>query len=169
MSTRRRARELALCALYAFELSGNPLSKIFNDLFDDENESEDICQFCIELTNKTFEHHVEFDNMIKTKALNWDFNRIAIIDRIILRIAMCEFLYFDDIPPKVSIDEAIEISKKYSTEKSGKFINGILDSVLSQWKSENIIVKSGRGLVEGSMKKKKNEPFDPHKSKTEIV
>jgi len=169
MSTRRRARELALCALYAFELSKNPLSQVFRDLFEKQSESDDIYRFCSELAKTTSEHLIEFDEVIKEKAINWDFDRIAIIDRIILRIAMCEFLYFNDIPPKVSIDEAIEIAKKYSTEKSGKFINGILDSVLTQWKSEKRILKAGRGLLDKSTAKKKSEPFDPSISKSELV
>ena len=105
--------------------------------------------------------------MIKKKALNWDFDRIAVIDRIILRMAMCEFIYFDDIPPKVSIDEAIEISKKFSTEKSGKFINGILDSVLNEWNQENKINKKGRGLVD--IRKRKNEQIDTIVSNNHIV
>ena len=65
-----------------------------------------------------------------------------------MRMAICEFLYFDDIPPKVSIDEAIEVSKKYSTEKSGHFINGILDGILAHLKKEHLLKKSGRGLNE---------------------
>ena len=65
-----------------------------------------------------------------------------------MKIAICEFLHFEDIPPKVSIDEAIEIAKKYSTEGSGQFINGILDSVLIELRSQNFLKKSGRGLSE---------------------
>jgi len=157
MGTRRRARELALRSLYAAELSENPISEIIENSFQRRDNEDHIIEFCTQLIEKTYEHYNEFDTVIKIKALNWDFKRIAIIDLIILRMAMCEFLYFDDIPPKVSIDEAIEISKKYSTEKSGKFINGILDSVLSEWKATKKIKKSGRGLINN--KKIKNEPF----------
>ncbi len=64
------------------------------------------------------------------KSKNWDFERIAIIDRLIIRMAICEFLFFDDIPPKVSISEAIEIAKKFSTDDSSAFVNGILDAIL---------------------------------------
>jgi N utilization substance protein B len=167
MSTRRKAREMALCALYAQEMSKNSIDYIINDLLTDE-ECGDIKEFCCELVKLTAQHTVEFDKMIKSKALNWDFDRIAIIDRIILRIAMCEFLYFRDIPPKVSMDEAIEIAKIYSTEKSGKFINGILDSVLSEWKKQKKISKSGRGLFNDSARKK-NEPFKSSLSKNEMA
>ncbi len=167
MSSRRKAREMALCALYAHELSKNSIDYIINDLWTDE-DCGDIKEFCSQLVKITLQHTIEFDKMIKRKALNWDFERIAIIDRIVLRIAMCEFLYFCDIPPKVSMDEAIEIAKIYSTEKSGKFINGILDSVLSEWTKQKKINKSGRGLFNDSARGK-NEPFKSSLSKNELA
>jgi len=70
------------------------------------------------------------DEHIRIKSENWEFSRIAILDRLILRIAICEFVYFEDIPAKVSISEAIEIAKKFSTKDSGAFVNGILDAIL---------------------------------------
>jgi transcription antitermination protein NusB len=148
MNSRRRARELALRILYAYELSQTPLSQIIKQHLKRQGKPDLIFDFCVELIYKTSEHIDEFNKIIKQKALNWDFERIAVIDRIIMHIAMCEFLYFTDIPPKVSIDEAIEIAKKYSTEKSGKFINGILDSVLIDWRESNVLTKKGRGLIE---------------------
>ncbi len=148
MSARRKARELALCGLYALEMSENPLEQIRQDVIVSSNANEMIQSFAFELLKKTAEHLDEFDEMIKARTLNWDFDRIAIIDKLILRLSICEFLYFPDIPPKVSIDEAIEISKKYSTEKSGKFINGILDSILSDLRKANRLHKQGRGLIE---------------------
>lgn len=78
--------------------------------------------------------------------------RIALIDKILLRMAICELLYFTDIPPKVSINEAIEIAKIYSTAGSGKFINGILDTILSEEKLGSLN-KTGRGLVDESVNK----------------
>ncbi len=164
MSTRRRARELVLRALYAMELSQNPVSFVIKDMFKKRAKEDLLYDFCVQLTKTTHSHRDEFDQIIKAKALNWDFDRIAIIDKIILRIAMSEFLCFDDIPPKVTIDEAIEIGKKFSTEKSGKFINGILDAVLADWKTEKKIKKTGRGLIDD--KKKKSEPLDPMLSKS---
>jgi len=79
---------------------------------------------------------------------NWEFGRIALIDRLILRLALCELLHFDEIPPKVTINEAIDLAKKYSTSQSGRFVNGILDSLYQKYKSENRIKKRGRGLIE---------------------
>lgn len=148
MSSRRRARELALHALYAIEMSKNPIEQVKKDVIEREDDSVVIISFAEQLFTSAVNHVDELDELIKFKTLNWEFHRIAIIDKLILRMAICEFLYFDDIPPKVSIDEAIEISKMYSTAKSGQFINGILDSVLMKLRSENRIHKQGRGLIE---------------------
>lgn len=116
-----------------------------------EHDGEDnVKQFAEELVKVTVQNKDEADTFIAGKAFNWDFERIAILDKLILRIAICELLHFEDIPPKVSIDEAIEMAKKYSTEKSGQFINGILDSVLVDLKKQNLIKKSGRGLQDSS-------------------
>jgi N utilization substance protein B len=93
------------------------------------------------------DHKAEIDDDIIKHLKNWDFNRLAVIDRVIMRMAIIELLYFKDIPPEVSINEAIELAKKYSTEKSDKFINGLLDAVFRKLKDENRISKSGRGLV----------------------
>ena len=149
MSSRRKARELALHALYAIELSQNPFNEVENDLIKNQENDELVKDFASQLFSKAVTNIEKLDELIKLKALNWDFERIAILDKLILRIAISEFLYFNDIPPKVSIDEAIEISKKYSTAKSGKFINGILDSVLSELRNTKLLKKSGRGLNEG--------------------
>ena len=148
MSARRKARELALCALYAYEMSQNPVEQIKKEIITEQNDNHTIVSFANQLVDATVSHLKDLDEMIRVKALNWDFDRIAIIDKIILRLSISEFLYFPDIPPKVSIDEAIEISKKYSTEKSGKFINGILDSILNDLRKSNRLHKKGRGLIE---------------------
>jgi len=148
MNSRRRARELALHALYAIEMSKNPIEQVREDVIEKENVSAVIRNFAGQLFTSVVQHVEELDEMIRPKAHNWEFHRIAIIDKIILRMAIGEFLYFDDIPPKVSIDEAIEISKIYSTAKSGQFINGILDSVLAELRNESRLHKQGRGLIE---------------------
>jgi len=150
MSNRRRARELALHALYASELSKNPIEQVKEDTIFSEYDNKTTKAFAEQLFYKAVNHVEELDLMIRQKATNWDFTRIAIIDKLILRMAICEFLYFDDIPPKVSIDEAIEISKKYSTAKSGQFINGILDSVLKELRHDDRLHKKGRGLIDGN-------------------
>jgi len=78
----------------------------------------------------------EFDEIIEEKLENWDLKRVAIIDKVILRLAIAEIIHFEDIPPEVSINEAIELAKKYSTEGSGKFINGVLDAIYRNYKQK---------------------------------
>ncbi|HCK99048.1 MAG TPA: transcription antitermination factor NusB [Candidatus Marinimicrobia bacterium] len=131
MRERRLAREVALQAIYAQELSGDNIKTVAADIIDKSEElSDDLKSFAGEIFKSATLHKKELDDYIKAKSENWDFDRIAIIDRLIIRMAISEFLYFEDIPPKVSISEAIEIAKKYSTDDSSAFVNGILDAVL---------------------------------------
>lgn len=131
MRERRLARETALQAVYAQELSGDGIKVVETNIIDNSEElSEELKPFARQIFQATTLHKKELDQYIKAKSENWDFERIAVIDRLIIRMAICEFLYFDDIPPKVSISEAIEIAKKYSTDDSSAFVNGILDAVL---------------------------------------
>ena len=148
MNKRRRARELALRTLYAEEMSGSDVESLIADMIMRIDDEERVRQFADELVRHGVAHKQACDDLIRAKAKNWDFERIAVLDKLIMRLAICEFLYFLDIPPKVTIDEAIEIAKKYSTEKSGLFINGILDSILMDLKKTDTMKKSGRGLTE---------------------
>ncbi|MBL7972244.1 MAG: transcription antitermination factor NusB [Prolixibacteraceae bacterium] len=109
-------------------------------------DDEDL-QFTKDLYRKVVLNHSENVDMIKQHTLNWDIERIAFIDNLILELALCEFLYFPSIPTKVTMNEYIELSKYYSTEKSRNFINGILDKTLKDLKKENKILKAGRGLI----------------------
>jgi len=86
--------------------------------------------------------------LIKPKLKNWDADRIAALDLIILQMGVCEFLFFETIPTKVTINEYIDLAKRYSTPKSGDFVNGVLDNILKDLKKKNLIQKSGRGLIE---------------------
>ena len=111
----------------------------------DKNEDK---EFALTLFRKTVLHRDEFEQMIGEKAGNWDLDRIALMDMIILEMAITEILEFPTIPVKVSFNEYIEISKSYSTPKSKVFINGILDKLILDLKEKNQIKKTGRGLVE---------------------
>ncbi len=137
---------MALRALYAFEMSGTPIERIVDEIVLQADEDEPSKEFATRLLNKCTENQSEVEQLIIKQAHNWDFARIAILDKLIMRICISEFLYFEDIPPKVSIDEAIEVSKKYSTEKSSVFINGILDGILAHLQKNGLLKKSGRGL-----------------------
>ncbi len=146
-STRRQLREKVLQILYAYELSNESLDFLINDITADI-DSDETTNFIKLLTFRTVEHVSEFDELIIETAKNWDINRIAIIDKILIRMAVCEMLYFPDIPTKVSINEVLEIAKRFSTDHSDKFINGVLDAILKRLKNQNKIIKKGRGLVE---------------------
>lgn len=145
--TRRKLREKVLQILYAYELSNDSLEVMFEDLLQEVTDEESK-EFVKSLTLLTIKHRDEYDEMIKQVVKNWEIQRIAVIDRLLIRMATCEMLHFPDIPPKVSINEVIEIAKRYSTDQSDKFINGVLDAILKKLKEENRIHKSGRGLIE---------------------
>lgn len=145
---RRRVRERVLQALYACEVSKDPGNVAVDDLLAGLEGDDVAFRFARSLILKVHDTSKELDALIRGQVEHWEFTRLAVLDKIILRIAICEFLYFDDIPPKVSINEAIEIARTYSTEKSDKFVNGVLDSVLGHLKSEGRLTKSGRGLLD---------------------
>jgi N utilization substance protein B len=88
--------------------------------------------FADKLILGVLEHRLDLDKRIQEQAQNWDLRRMAVVDRNILRLAIYEMLYRDDIPPVVSINEAVDVAKKYSTQDSGKFVNGILDKIKGQ-------------------------------------
>lgn len=109
---------------------------------------EDI-DFGKTLANTIVNKQEYLNNLLEEFAQNWEIDRIAKIDRYLVQSAICELIFFEEIPPKVSINEAIEISKKYSTDRSKMFVNGILDSILKKLGDDGKINKSGRGLNEG--------------------
>lgn len=111
------------------------------------DDPEEHFTFAAELLHKTIEDKEELEGLIKSKITKWEPNQVARIDIILLSMALCEFLHFPSIPTKVTINEYIELAKNYSTPKSKKFINGVLDNLLAQLQQEGRIRKSGRGLI----------------------
>ena len=101
-----------------------------------------------ELLTKTYTNDLEILEIIKPMLKNWDAERVATVDMISLKMATAELLYFPTIPTKVTINEYVDISKMYSTDKSKEFVNGILDRLMKQLKDDGLIRKEGRGLVE---------------------
>lgn len=151
MPNRRVARESALKSLYAVEVGSNSTQQVTNVIIKSSlKDDRDAVKFAEKLLLVTVDHAEEHDSIIDRHIKNWEVERLAIIDKLILRMALSELLYFEDIPTKVSINEAIELAKKYSTRKSGNFVNGILDATLTHLKKENKINKKGRGLIEES-------------------
>lgn len=152
-SNRRILREKALQVLYAYELNGEGLTTLIDGILTDLSSQADL-NFAKQLINKVVANARELDKKIQERVANWEMDRIALIDRILLRIGITELFYFPDIPPKVTINEVIEIAKDYSTSNSNKFINGILDAILSDLKKSGQLNKTGRGLIEESLPKK---------------
>ncbi len=129
MKKRTRARELALQFLYQLDLRGPEFLKDATGFFREEESDKSTREFALHLVRGTSENREEIDGVIREVAQNWDIERMAVIDRNVLRMATYEILHRKDIPPKVSINEAIELGKRYSTQQSGSFINGILDRI----------------------------------------
>ena len=152
MFKRRIVRERVLQILYAFELNNESLQLLSDGILADLKDPVDK-KFANDLVNRVIIHRKELDEKIKERVANWEMGRIALIDKLLLRMGICELFYFSDIPPKVSINECIEIAKIYSTAGSGKFINGILDAILNELKKDGKLNKSGRGLVEETISK----------------
>lgn len=134
---RRLARELALKILYRYEEGDTNLFKIMNDILEAKKYTEDDKRFSKQLAETTINNLSAIDAHIVEVVKNWPFDRISVIDKTILRLGTCELLYFKDIPAQVSINEAIEIGKKYGGGDSGRFINGVLDAIKKNYESSN--------------------------------
>jgi transcription antitermination factor NusB len=126
---RTKAREYALQFLYMLDIRGHEILGEETSFFAEQTDDEDIISFASDLVAGVTEHKDKIDATIEESTQNWELGRIATVDRNILREAIYELLYRPDIPPKVSINEAIELGKKFSTSNSGGFINGILDRI----------------------------------------
>ena len=116
---------------------------IFGDLYKDEDDKN----FVVELFRKVVLNHSEYEKEIEEKTPNWDVDRIAEMDMLLIKMAMAEFMKFPSIPTRVTINEYIEISKDYSTSKSSYFINGVLDKILKDLTASKRLNKIGRGLM----------------------
>ncbi|MBW1895954.1 MAG: transcription antitermination factor NusB [Deltaproteobacteria bacterium] len=129
MGNRRRSRELAMQALFQIELDGDNSSETLELFCKHFGISKKVRSFFFRLVDGVQESLHEIDPLIEQFSENWKMSRMSRVDRNVMRIAVYELIYCQDIPPKVSINEAIDIGKKYGTEDSGAFVNGILDSI----------------------------------------
>ena len=135
MRKRSQAREFALQILYQIDMTHDDCETALANFWllrlnqDKEEVDPDIKQFANELVKGVARHLKDIDTKISRLAANWDINRMAVVDRNILRMGSFELLFSEDIPPKVSINEAIDLAKKYSGIKAGQFVNGILDKI----------------------------------------
>jgi len=129
MTNRRLARESALEVLYRLDLVGDEPEHTIAEILLRRNPSEEAETYLRRLADAALGNQQEIDAVLRKHLTRWRLERLTVLDRAVLRLAATEILYFDDVPPKVSINEAVEIAKKYGDDEAGKFVNGVLDSV----------------------------------------
>ena len=133
MGARRKARELALQMLYQYDLSANPPQQIVDTFEELQKSKPNTREFATKIFHGTVANLASIDEMIAAQADNWRLSRMAVVDRNIIRMSIYELLEESETPKLVIIDEAIEIGKKFGTQKSSQFINGILDGILKRY------------------------------------
>jgi N utilization substance protein B len=136
MGKRRKAREIVLQSLYETEFSDLSSEEILENQTSRRSSGSETVEYARELLSQTLAHIVELDEKIASALKNWEMNRISLVDKNILRFALAEILYFPHVPSKVIINEAIEIAHRYSSQDAGKFVNGILDRFVREYRGE---------------------------------
>lgn len=144
--TRRHIRIKVMQILYAQSMNGDPMENVMKDLLADIEDKENT-KFAEDMIYYIQSNIKEIEEIVDNKVQNWESERMAYVDKIILKIGVAELLNFPEIPPKVTINEAIEIAKEYSSKSSGKFINGVLDAIQEDLKKDGKLNKTGRGLL----------------------
>lgn len=139
MRQRRKAREVALQVLYGIEICRGTLPEAMDLFWRNFDVPEKVKTFSSVLVEGTWNNREQIDTLIGSCAENWSVERMSIIDRSILRMAVYEFLYCREIPPKVAINEAIDLGKLFGSENSGAFINGVLDALYGKLREEETI------------------------------
>jgi N utilization substance protein B len=133
---RRIAREGVLEGLFAHQFSDDEPALVLRRVVDTNPARKKSSDFIALLFHCVLDHVDWADEQIKTHLQNWEFDRVAQVDRVLLRMGICEIFFIDEVPPKVSISEMVEISKIYSTDDSPGFINGILDAVYKDYQKQ---------------------------------
>lgn|SRR3989338_6128767 len=129
MRKRTQAREFALQILYQQDLNPEPAETLPAQFWETNPAPPEVCQYANQLVEGTLQHLTEIDAVISKYAEHWELHRMAAVDRNILRFSTYELLYLEEVPPKVVINEAVNIAKKFSQEESGRFVNGVLDKI----------------------------------------
>ncbi len=142
MRERRQARETALRILYAWEVGEWDSAWIPYEYMSDACENNEIKSYCRQLVSQIVDNLARIDSVLESYTQNWDFSRICVIDKNILRIAVAELLFLSSTPPRVAIDEALEIAKKFGGDDSNKFVNGVVDAVYREEVDNKKNVKS---------------------------
>ena len=151
MGKRRQARELAIQVLFHREFNPGDPKEIFHLICENFGSPGANIAFSRELVLGVCKHQEDVDRLIRQSSENWRLERMSYVDRCILRLGVFEILFMEDIPPKVSIDEAVELGKKYGTKDSGAFINGILDDVYNKLESSNTFNKKITNSEKGNI------------------
>ena len=136
MDKRTRARELAMQALYQLDVQGSDLLEFLGQFFLENAPEELVRKLASEWTRGTWQNLSQCDGLIVASSIKWEISRLSFVDKSILRLAVYQLKFCPDIPPKVVINEAIELAKKFSTVQSSAFVNGVLDAVLRRLKPE---------------------------------
>ena len=126
---RRIAREAVLQALYASAMTGEDSDKILKDILNRRSYESSLIKYITDLFESAIDNKEWCEDQIKSRLNNWEFDRVALLDRLLLIVAISEIYFVEDVPPKVSISEAIEIAKIYCNEDSSSFVTGVLDNV----------------------------------------
>jgi N utilization substance protein B len=129
MTQRRLARESAVEVLYRLDLVADEPEAVIQEICVRKNPSEEAESYLRRLVQTVENHRNEIDRVLKKHLKRWRLERLTFIDRAILRMGCAEILFFDDVPPKVAINEAVDIAKKFGDDNAGKFVNGVLDGV----------------------------------------
>jgi N utilization substance protein B len=137
MGTRRKAREVALQVLFQIDVSQVDVDEAVELFWNNFEAPENVREFSTHLIKGTHSQLIEIDELIKSCSENWSLDRMSKVDKNILRLAVFELVYCDDIPPKVTLNEAIDLGKYYGSENSGSFINGILDALYTKLLQED--------------------------------
>jgi len=132
MDRRTRARELTMQALYQLNVQGPDVLDQLGFFFQEADPDDFVRNLATDWSKGTWENLVQCDELIASSTIKWQFTRLSPVDKSILRLSVYQLKFCTDIPPKVVINEAIELAKKYSTDKSPGFVNGVLDAVLKK-------------------------------------
>ncbi len=137
MDKRTRARELAMQGLYQLDVQGSDLLELLGEFFGENTGDDSVRKLALDWTRGAWENLAKCDELIVASTIKWQLSRLSAVDKSILRLAVYQLKFCPDIPPRVVINEAIELAKKFSTAKSSAFVNGVLDAILKKLKTQN--------------------------------
>ena len=141
MGSRRKARECVLQMLYQFDVGGNSADDVMQTYWSSNEGGDDVRSFSSEILCGIAREIESLDKHIAENSTNWKITRMAAVDKNILRLAVYELFFREDIPVKVTINEAVEIAKKFGTKDSGAFVNGVLDNIAKGLEKKDVSVE----------------------------